>query len=303
MRVIINGLPLFAKRLAEDLQKYDPKSKFIFLDTYNSKWDQFLFFLQIPFSDCVISMNGVTDNSGSLNLVLKWNKKLILQWMGTDALLAMERFKNNTIDRKYIDYAANFVDSEWLMEEVKSINIQPEFLNIKSVSVKPNVVKYDKISVMSYVAQNRQEFYGMKQITEIAKALPQIDFNLYGLSKSDFPTPSNINLHGWVKPEEFEFQLRKSPIFLRLTEHDGFSVSVIEALGAGCEVIMSLPFELTYLAKTPQEAIEGLSKLIQKVEKRGMRPNKEMMEIVKNRYNPEILAKNYIQKIKEIVEK
>ena len=86
MRVLINGLPLFAKRLADELQKYDPQSSYIFLDTYNSKWAQLLFFIYLPFSDCVISMNGVTDNSGSLNLVLKWKKKLILQWMGTDIL-------------------------------------------------------------------------------------------------------------------------------------------------------------------------------------------------------------------------
>lgn len=76
MRVLINGLPLFAKRLADELQKYDHKSSYIFLDTYNSKWAQLLFFIYLPFSDCVISMNGVTDNSGSLNLVLKWKKKI-----------------------------------------------------------------------------------------------------------------------------------------------------------------------------------------------------------------------------------
>ena len=75
MRVLINGLPLFAERLARQLKKYDSNSSFIFLDTYNSKWAQLKFFLLVPFSDCVISMNGVSDNSGSLNLVLKWKKK------------------------------------------------------------------------------------------------------------------------------------------------------------------------------------------------------------------------------------
>jgi glycosyltransferase involved in cell wall biosynthesis len=303
MQVLINGLPLFSKRLAEELQKFDPESKYIFLDTYNSKWDQLKFFLQIPFSDLVISMNGVTDNSGSLNLVLKWKKKLILQWMGTDALLAMDRYKNKTIERKYIDYSYNFVDSEWLMEEVKSVNLEPEYLHFKSVVVKPNSTIYKRISVMSYVAENRQAFYGMERISKLAKAFPEIDFQLFGLSKSDFPITSNVHLNGWVSADEFENRLRETPIFLRLTEHDGFSVSVIEALGAGCEVIMSLPFDLTYLARNINEAIEGMKKLIEKIEQRGMKPNEEMMETVKMRYNPEILASNYIRKIKEIVNK
>ncbi len=303
MRVLVNGLPLFAKRFTDELKKYDTKSNYIFLDTYNSKWKQVLFFLYLPFSDCVISMNGVTDNSGSLNLVLKWKKKLILQWMGTDALLAMERFKNNTIERKYIDYAHNFVDSEWLMDEVKSLEVPVEYLHFKSVKVHPNENKYDKISVISYVADTRQEFYGMQQIAEIARTFPNIEFHLYGLTCSEFPTTPNIHFYGWVKPEEFAERLKSTPIFLRLTEHDGFSVSVIEALGFGCEVIMSLPFEFTHLAKNSNEAITIMNYVISKIEKRGMKPNHEMIEIVKLRYNPEKLASNYIQKLKEVVGK
>jgi glycosyltransferase involved in cell wall biosynthesis len=169
--------------------------------------------------------------------------------------------------------------------------------------VQPNEKTYDKISVVSYVAETRQEFYGMKQIAEIARAFPNIEFHLYGLTQSKFSTTSNIHFYGWVKSEEFKERLKSTPIFLRLTEHDGFSVSVIEALGFGCEVIMSLPFNLTHLAKDSNEAIEKMNTLIPIIEKRGMKPNYEMMEIVKLRYNPETLAKNYIQKLKEIVEK
>ena len=187
MRVLINGLPLFAKRLADELQKYDAKSSYIFLDTYNSKWAQLLFFIYLPFSDCVISMNGVTDNSGSLNLVLKWKKKLILQWMGTDILLAMERFKNSTIDRKYIDSATNFVDAPWMMEELKSANINTENLHFKFVEMNTIIEKYSSISVMSYVAQNRQDFYGMDEIIQLAIVFPEIEFSLYGIEKVEKP--------------------------------------------------------------------------------------------------------------------
>ena len=303
MRVLINGLPLFAKRLADELQKYDAKSSYIFLDTYNSKWAQLLFFIYLPFSDCVISMNGVTDNSGSLNLVLKRRKKLILQWMGTDILLAMERFQKNTIERKYIDYASNFVDSAWLYDEVKSLNIPVQYLYFKSITVQPCAQKYERISVLSYVAERRQEFYGMQKIAEIASVFPTIDFHLYGLKTSDFPTTSNVYFHGWIAPETFAKRLKETPIFLRMTSHDGFSVSVIEALSFGCEVIMTLPFELTHLAATSQEAIEKIKIVISTIEARGMIPNQSVIEIVKLRFKPEILAKTYIQKLKEIVGK
>jgi len=301
MRVLINGLPLFAKRLASELQKYDSNSSYVFLDTYNSRWAQLLFYLYLPFSDVVISMNGVTDKSGSLDLVLKRRKKLILQWMGTDVLLAMERFENGNIERKYIDYATNFVDSQWLLAEVRSLNIPVNYLCFKSVKAEENTTKYENISVVSYVAESRQGFYGMEKIATLALEFPAIDFHLYGLTKVEFPITSNVHLHGWVKPEVFAERLKTTPIFLRLTEHDGFSVSVIEALANGCEVIMSLPFDLTYLASNTSDAIEGMKQLISKIEARGMIPNKELIEAVKVYFEPEIIAKNYIQKLKEIV--
>jgi hypothetical protein len=47
MRVLINGLPLFSERLAKDLKSQDPTSTFLFLDTYNSKWAQLKFMLQV----------------------------------------------------------------------------------------------------------------------------------------------------------------------------------------------------------------------------------------------------------------
>jgi len=126
---------------------------------------------------------------------------------------------------------------------------------------------------------------------------------LYGLNHSDTPTTENVLFHGWVQAEEFINVLKKTPIFLRLTNHDGFSVSVIEALGCGCEVIMSLPFELTHIARNSEEAIGQMHNVIQKIKDHGMKPNMEMIEIVKLRYNRETLSKNYIEKLKQVVRK
>ena len=95
--IIIVGLPLFAKKMAKDLGETDRSKIFLACDTYYSLKDKILFFFILPFSSMVISFNGVSDKSGTLEWVLRWKKKLIFQWMGTDALLAMERFKNGYI--------------------------------------------------------------------------------------------------------------------------------------------------------------------------------------------------------------
>ncbi|MEN9997027.1 MAG: hypothetical protein RI922_17 [Bacteroidota bacterium] len=300
MRVLINGLPFFCERFVKDLKEFDKDSSFIFLDTYNSKLAQLKFLFLLPFADCVISFNGVTDSSGSLNFVVKWKKKLVMQWMGTDALLAMERFKNNTIKRDYIDNSYNFVDSSWLKEEVESVNVKTEYLHFKSVEVFPATENYEKIAAASYIAQNRQEFYGLKRVVALAKRFPEIDFNIFGMDHSEMELPSNVQLHGWVEGHVFKKAVKETPIFLRLTDHDGFSVAAIEALSYGAEVLMSLPSDLTAMASNEEETYLAMKNAIQKVESRGMKPNYDTIELIKTRFNRERIITTYLQKLREI---
>lgn len=301
MRILINGLPLFSKRLADDLKKIDPSSTFTFVDTYNSKLEQVKFLLLLPFCDAVISMNGVTDQSGSLDWVLRMKKKLIIQWQGTDVMLALERMKNKTINRKYIDYAVNFVDAIWLKEEIESIGVHVEMLKFKYISPGKPVSKYEKVSVMSYISQSRQAFYGMQSIVEAAAHFPEIDFNIFGMSECDFSCTPNVHLHGWRSENDFAKALQENAIFLRLTEHDGFSVSVIEALGYGCEVIWTYPETHVVYLKEKSDLIKELTLLIEKVEKRGLCPNFEASNEVALIFNRETVMSNYHRRIKKIV--
>lgn len=255
MRVIISGLPFFGKNLSQKLSTAYPESSFVFLNTYYSKWDQLRFLLFVPFADLVISMNGVTDKSGSLNWVLFWKKKLLMQWQGTDSLLAMERYKNGSIIRKYIDSATHFVDSDWLEEELQSIEITPIRQTFKCIQPIDRVEHYNEIQAMSYIAENRKEFYGYNYLIFLAEHFPNITFSVCGMEKPNQGEPTNIRFLGWINREVFIQELREHPIFLRLTEHDGYPVSVIEALSSGAEILMTWPDENVLLCKTKKRFI------------------------------------------------
>lgn len=301
MRVLINGLPLFAKRLADDLNEFDRENKYIFLDTYNSKIAQIKFLLLLPFSQLVISLNGVTDNSGSLNWVLRFKKKLVLQWMGTDSLMAQERFENNTILRKYIDYGHNFIDSSWLEEELHSIKLKTEWVNMKYSAKKFNVPeKYEKISAMTYIAQGRQFFYGIKQCCELAKKHPEIQFKIFGVSECEYPITENITLYGWRPEQEIFDEMEKTPIFLRLTEHEGFPLTLIEAMAHGCEVIWTFPFENATQIKGFDDLCEKFEILVDKIKARDLKPNLEIVNFVKDKFNREKILTAYVEKIKSL---
>jgi glycosyltransferase involved in cell wall biosynthesis len=301
MRVLISGLPLFSKRLAEDLQEFDTTSSYHFLDTYNSKLAQLKFLFLLPFADCVISMNGVTDNSGSLNWVLRLKKKLIMQWMGTDVMIALERYKEGTIDRKYIDYAKHLVDATWLKDELKESGISAQLIDFKYTFPGEPLYKYEKNSVMSYVAQARQEFYGIEMILQAAEKFPDIDFLLYGMNETKFVCPKNVKLMGWTTEAEFAEGLKSTSVFLRLPKHDGFSASVIEAMGFGCEVFWTFPGTKAVCVKNSEELIDKLATKFEDIESRNFHPNQSSREFVLEKYNKEKVIKNYIQTLKEFV--
>jgi hypothetical protein len=304
MRVLISGLPLFSKRLAKDLSIIEPTSRFRFMDTYNSKWAKIKFLLLLPFCDVVISFNGVSDQSGSLDWVLFFRKKLVMQWMGTDLLLAEERMKNCTINRKYIDYATHFHDSVWFGEELKALNISSTRLDFKygEISTVP-VAKYEAITVLAYIAQTRQAFYGFDETLAAAWAYPEISFNIIGMNHTEDEVPNNMKLLGWQTAEEVNTLMKACGIYIRLTKHDGFSVTLIEALATGAEVIWSYKADNCHYAQTKEELIEKIRLCSKLIEERNYMPNLANIEMIKTDFSKAKITTNYCKKLHDVAGK
>ncbi|MDG2154121.1 MAG: hypothetical protein P8K10_09335 [Crocinitomicaceae bacterium] len=303
MIILIVGLPVFTQKISNDLNEFDKSNRYIALNTYYSWKDKFLFFLLLPFSKIVISFNGVTDNSRVLNWTILYNKKLIMQWMGTDALLAMKRFKENTINRKYIDYAIHFVDSPWQEKEVKSVQLNPKFIRFKyGREIKP-LDRYPDIHVLSYIAQNKQEFYGIKKIIKAAEQFPSIEFRIAGMTKCDFKIPDNVKAIGWLDSVGMERELKNAAIFVRMTDHDGFSVSVIEAISIGAEVIWSHNAECVHYVQNIEELNHAIKNTVEKIKNRDYKPNQKTIDFAKTYYGKSELMHNYIQELNNIINK
>ncbi len=299
MRVLITGLPMFAKQHAKHLSEKDPENKYLFFNTYQSKWEQIRFLMHLPFCNLVISMNGVTDKSGILNWVLFFKKKLVLQWMGTDSMMAEERFKAGTINRKYIDYAINTVDIGWLSDELKRIQLQPIWLPFKFSEIETQPVEqYEKMSVVTYVAQNRQIFYGLDWVIIAATAFPDIPFEIYGMDSPELECPPNMIFKGWQPAYIFRESVLKSPIFLRFTVHDGFSISVIEALSTGAEILSTQPSEFTTLVSVKDEIVTELGKTMDRVKNRDLKPDLETRKRSLVHFDKETVLSNYVKTIR-----
>jgi hypothetical protein len=304
MRILINGLPLFGNRLANDLQSTDTKGHYHFVDTYYSKWGKIKFMLLLPFSDVVISLNGVHSKSGSLDWVLKLKKKLIMQGQGTDVSLAIAAHYAGTIYSNYISYANHFYDAPWFKQELLPLNILAEQVHFKyAMPNLTNRTKYKSIKVLTYIGQNRADFYGLSTIIAAATVLPEIEFNIMGMSSTPQVLPPNVNVLGWVSQERVALLLTECAIFARVIEHDGFSVSVMEALSFGAEVIWSYEMNNCHLANNETQLINKISVCKTQIEQRGFTPNYENINYVNTTFSKEVIMKKYINKIYEIANK
>ncbi|MFM7768989.1 MAG: hypothetical protein ACKO8Q_00345 [Bacteroidota bacterium] len=301
MRVVINGLPFFGNDLAKKLQKKFPADSFTFYNTYYSRWDQLKFLFTVPFADLIISMNGITTKSGSMNWCMFWNKKIVMQWQGTDVLHAIERHQKNTLYTQYVKKSIHFADSDWLEEELRSIQINPIRLTFKCITPLPILEKYPSIKALTYLAEGRKEFYGFNHVVQLANEFPQISFTVCGMNKPNESTPSNIKFMGWVPRDSFVQMLSEHAIFLRLTEHDGYSVSVIEALSSGAEVLMTLPDKNTRHCTTPKEIKEQFNNALKALAERNLVPRFETAKRINEFYNEEKILQSYYNTLKKIV--
>lgn len=299
MNVVVNGLPYFSRKLVEDLQGFAPQHRFRFYDTYNSKIEQLKFAWALRKADVLISINGVSDRSGSMDLALKMNKKIWFNWVGTDVLLAVERFKNGSIYREYIDRAIHSTDAPWLQAELKTAQIEAKIIHSKWLDIQSNASDFPRLQVYSYIAANREDFYGWKTIQQLALANPEIPFIIAGSDGTQLNSiPPNVQFKGWLTTQEMTELRNASPIFIRLAEHDGFSLSVLEALAAGCEVIWKYPFENCHHLKDVEV---DFSKVVNLVKERNFTRNKENIAYIAMNFQKEVILNNFIQELEKIV--
>ena len=185
--------------------------------------------------------------------------------------------------------------------ELISIGLKPEYVPFKFAEVKKVIEKYSSICAMTYIADKRQAFYGIHQFKVVAEKYPSIEFKLFGVVNPEVELPANVKSYGWVPSDVFQNHLRETAIFFRLAEHEGFPVSVIEAMSFGCEVIMTSPYEYSHTAKSKEEVLLAFDKVKQLVEDRNLTPNHNLVAMTKRDYDKDTIMKNYIAKIKSIV--
>jgi len=302
VKIVILGLPLFGERLASHLKTFDPGNTYTFLNTYYSKWDKLRSWFIIPRADAVFSINGSLTTSGAFDRTLKSNVPLIMNWVGTDVLLAEEALKNKNYREDYLREAYHFCEVDWIKKELSQLGIEAAIMNFASFdkSFELKMPSSDKLTVLTYIPKVRSDFYGIQMILDVARDLPEIDFLIAGTEAPEyFPLPENVKALGWV--EHMDDVYDRAHVSIRIPEHDGLSTFILESLARGKQVIYKYEFDYCVKAISKEELRNVLMSAHHIFQEGTWKVNSEGASFIRTEFNRDKILGVLTQKLRDII--
>lgn len=189
-------------------------------------------------------------------------KKVITHWIGTDVCYIMGNPKGAKRISNFVD--VQFSCFEPLHDELLQVGIDTKILPIVPIKMNFDLCEMPTShSVMIYMPDGREDFYGYQELKNIFPAFPHLTFHIVGTNNhTPFAQFQNVVVEGILSHAQMEELFRKISILIRPTKHDGLSMSVLEALAKGKAVIWSSQFPYTMHCRTESEIKKRLQELV-----------------------------------------
>lgn|SRR3990167_506430 len=232
---------------------------------------------------------GCYDVRDYIKLFLHRGKRFIL-WAGSDILNLKNNFlfnngKFRTISKifsgfpRFLDgwldkHCENWVENETEKQALESLGIKvtgvcPSYLDI--VNNYEMNYEWDK-TMKVYLSTNegREREYGFTTVLNVAYALPDVEFHLYGsnswkewwgLYAYKQKGRENIVMHGRVSKEQMNEEIKKMQVGLRLNEFDGFSEILAKSVLWGQYQIGKVKHPMIPSFKNDRELVAELKKI------------------------------------------
>lgn len=296
-KILIIGLPLFAKRLADEMIKYDKQNSYKSLNTYYNLWDKIKAPFVLLFSDVLYSINGTLDKSKLISLAFWLNKRVVMHWVGSDVTNAIKHYRSGDFNKIFYNMSEHLTVAPWLSEELKEIGLYAEVMSISAYQKDFRFKSFpERFTVLSYIPENRANFYGKKQILKLANELPEVKFIVVG-SLKDNDLPSNIDLKGWVN--NINEVIESAVVVIRYMEHDGLSQLVLESLALGRYVLYSRDQKGAIYVRSYNELYDQLLILKSAFDSGKLSHNIEGSNEIRKNYNKELIfsgLKRFLEK-------
>lgn len=220
--------------------------------------------------DAIVSFGGPGPHAALADLARRRNIPVIVIWAGTDVLTAKKDPHLLELIKSY--RFTNISDGPWLVDELRELGIDARYVPVTAIEPAAQIARLpEAFSVLTYLPEPRREFYGERDIYEIAAEFPEIPFTVVGRGKGNPIAPRNIRFLGHI--HDMAARIDASTVLLRLPKHDGKSMLVLETLARGRHVIWNYDFPGVHHAAHHQEALNTLRGLKEAHDAGTLEPN------------------------------
>lgn len=190
--------------------------------------------------------------------VLAGAKKKIIHWIGTDIYQLGHTLSVNTW-RDLLSYFKNekiihLSEADFTHKELKELGIKSKVVPIPPSKLYKPMPLPEKFTVGIY-DNPTQDMYQKELMEHVARSLPDIEFKFFG-NPQKTGKYNNVEHLGWVEMDEW---MPKLSCNLRITTHDGLSLTVLQFLTAGRNVVTNTPVKGTIQVKpTREDIVKGI---------------------------------------------
>lgn len=208
-------------------------------------------------------------------------------WAGTDVLKIAH--SPGHVERLQLLGIIHWAVSPQLVCELAEIGIDARCVTLASAQV-PQVLPAlpKQFAILTYLPQPSRDFYGQRAIFEAARAMPDVRFTAIGRGSPEAAAPSNVEYVGEVS--NIEQYIDAASVLVRMTQHDGLSQNVVEALARGRHVIWTYPYPGVLQACSQHELIEQLQQLRRTHESGELTVNHAGAQYAAAHHNPATIA-------------
>lgn len=235
--------------------------------------------------DLVYQVSGTNSWFVSLFMALL-GKQFIIHWIGTD----VASFSNGKASRGWRKYITSLIsykraeahisDSEYLLDELKELNIEAPIVRLLPALVEAEPVALpEKFSVVSYWDESTRDFYRADIIFALAREFPEVEFKILKATGDKKQSAPNVKFLGFQS--DMDTAYKNASVLIRIPEHDSLSTMVLEMLARGRYAIYNKRLTGCHYAHDFRFAKEALAEIIDL-----NAINTEGAEFVKEHYSP-----------------
>ena len=285
---IIIGFEYFGRQLARLMADHGERWSLTFRGA--SYLEKMRAAIELRGADALVCFGGPGPDAVLTEVARRNGVPIVVIWAGTDVITASKDPAMLEVLKQ--DGAANLSVAPWLVDELRALGVEATYVPVGAVrAVEQPPVLPGRFRVISYLPEPRRAFYGEKAVYTVAAAMPDVRFTIVGSGGANPVAPKNVEFLGYVR--DMTHLIDESVALLRLPEHDGKSMLVLETLARGRHVVWTYDFPGVARANSISEAVAQLRRLQTAHERGELGPNYDGLSFVRDDCAPEKLVNGF----------